>query len=533
MKFNYKKTIPVLAGIFFSGSSMAQAPAIEWQKSLGGSGKDYANSIIQTADGGYMMAGNSNSNNGNVTGNHGKQDYWLAKLNSTGNLQWQKSLGGTENDQANSIIQTADGGYVVAGTTNSNNGDVTGNHGLEDGWVLKLNSDAGVIHWKKTFGGSNTDAISKIIPTTDGGYIFTGSSMSNNGDVAGNNGYVDYWIVKINSDGNIQWKKSFGGTGDDQANSIVQMNDGGYVVSGYAEGNTGDITGNHGNTDFWILRLNADGGVVFWKKSFGGLYPDQALSMVKTSDGGFIMAGQSFSTDGDVTGNHGGTDYWIVKIDEAGNLQWQKALGGTKLDRAYSIIQSSDGGYLVVGNTISTDGQVAGYHAPINPGPGELPPSFDYWAVKLSAIGNIQWQKCIGGSESDEASSVIQTADGGYVIAGSSKSNNGDVTGNHGDYDAWVVKLAPEHLATSEIAKEASVTATIFPNPAKDYVTLKLDYFTPSMEATITDMLGKTVHQQKLEGLKTKINTSHLEKGVYFLNVLGGTQKTTKKFIIE
>lgn len=533
MKFNYRKTLPVLACLFFSGFALAQAPAIQWQKSFGGSNSDRANTIIQTADGGYMIGGASNSNNGNVSGNHGNQDYWLLKLNSTGNFQWQKSLGGTGNDYANSIIQTADGDYVVAGTSDSNNGDVTGNKGLEDGWVVKLNSDAGVTYWKKNFGGSNSDTINKIISTTDGGYIFVGSSRSNDGDVLTNKGYIDYWIVKINSDGNVQWKKSFGGTGDDRALSVIQTSDGGYAVGGYAEGNTGDITGNHGNQDYWILRLNSDGGVVFWKKSFGGLYPDLAWSMAQTSDAGFIIAGQSFSTDGDVTGNHGGTDAWVVKINEAGNLQWQKALGGTKIDQAYSIIQSSDGGYLAVGNTTSVDGQVTGYHPPANTGPGEAPLSFDYWAVKLSATGSIKWQKCLGGSDTDEASSVIQTADGGYVIAGSSKSSNGDVTANQGDYDVWVVKLAPDNLATSEIEKDDKIAINVFPNPAKDHVTLKLDYFTPSMEATITDMLGKTVHQQKLEGLNTKINTSRLEKGVYFLNVVGSTQKIAKKFIIE
>ncbi|WP_160137826.1 T9SS type A sorting domain-containing protein [Chryseobacterium sp. c4a] len=533
MKFNFKKTLPVLAAFFFSGFSMAQAPAIQWQKSFGGTNADRSHTIIQTSDGGYMISGASNSNNGDVTGNHGNQDYWLLKLNSTGNLQWQKSLGGSGNDYASSVIQTADGGYVVAGTTDSNNGDVTGNKGLTDGWVLKLNSDAGVIYWKKTFGGTKYDVINQMVPTTDGGYIFVGNSTSTTGDVTGNNGYVDYWIVKINSDGNIQWKKSLGGTGDDRATSVVQTSDGGYAIAGYAENNDGDVTGNHGGKDYWIIRLNSDGGVIFWKKSFGGSHQDLPWSMVKTSDGGFIVAGHAFSNDGDVTENHDGTDFWVVKINEAGNIQWQKALGGSKLDQAFSIIQSTDGGYLVVGSTISNDGQVVGYHPPTNTGPGEAPLSFDYWAVKLSATGNIKWQKCLGGSDTDEASSVIQTADGGYVILGNSKSNNGDVTGNHGDYDIWVVKLASDNLATNEVEKDDKIAINLFPNPAKDHVTLKLDYYTSSMEATITDMLGKTVHQQKLEGLNTKINTSRLEKGVYFLNVVGGNQKITKKFIIE
>ncbi|WP_250254136.1 T9SS type A sorting domain-containing protein [Chryseobacterium sp. Marseille-Q3244] len=535
MKFNYKKTLPVLAGLFFSGFSMAQAPAIEWQKSLGGTGSDYASSIIQTADGGYMISATSSSNNGNITGNHGNSDYWLVKLNATGTLQWQKSLGGTGNDYASSIIQTADGGYVVAGTSESNNGDITGNHGFTDGWALKLNSDAGVIYWKKAFGGTNYDAISKMISTTDGGYLFVGSSSSNNnGDVPGNNGYIDYWIVKINSDGNVQWKKSLGGTGDDRATSVVQTTDGGYVVAGYAENNNGDVTGNHGGKDYWIIKLNSDGGVIYWKKSLGGSHQDLATSIVKTSDGGFIVAGHAFSNDGDVTENHDGTDYWVVKIDATGNIQWQKALGGSKADLASSIIQATDGGYLVVGSTASNDGQVTGYHPPSGSGTGEIPLSYDYWAVKLTPTGNIQWQKCFGGSGVDSANSVIQTTDGGYIIAGGSNSNNGDVTVNNGNDDVWIVKLAPEiQLATSEVVKDVTATINVFPNPAKDHITLKLDYFTPSMEVTITDMLGKTVHQQKLEGLRTKINTSHLEKGVYFLTLPNGTQKLTKKFIIE
>lgn len=519
-------------GILCSNAIIAQAPAIEWQKSLGGTGDESASSIIQTSDGGFMIAGSSNSNNGNVTGNHGSFDYWLLKLSSTGNLQWQKSLGGTGNDYASSAIQTGDGDYVVAGTTDSNNGDVSGNHGLTDGWILKLNSDAGVIYWKKTFGGTNYDVINEIIPTTDGGYIFAGNSSSNNGDVPGNNGYVDYWIVKVNADGNVQWKKNLGGTGDDRATSITQTNDGGYVVAGYAENNNGDVTGNHGGKDYWILKLNTDGGVIYWKKSLGGSHQDLARSIVKTSDGGYIVAGHAFSNDGDVTGNHDGTDAWIVKLNSDGNIQWQKALGGTKVDEAYSIIQTTDGGYLAVGHTTSNDGQVVGYHSPSNTGGGEAPLSYDYWAVKLSATGNLLWQKCLGGSGSESANSVIQTADGGYVIAGSSNSNNGDVTGNHGSDDVWIVKLAPDNiLATSEVTED--IKFNIFPNPAKESLNVRLDYFTPTMKITITDVLGRTIHTQKLDGLTTKINTSNLEKGIYFLNLTGGKENISKKFIKE
>lgn len=532
MKFNYKKAIPVLAGVFFSGFMMAQTPAIQWQSSFGGANTEEASDIIQTTDGGYLIAGSSDSTTGQVTGNHGFMDYWLVKLNSTGNMQWQRSFGGFAEDRASSVIQTTDGGFIVAGTSYSTNGDVMGNHGNSDIWITKLNSDAGVIEWQKSLGGTNYETASKIIQTADGGYIVCGSSNSNNGDVTGNHGAFDFWIVKLSSTGNIQWQKSFGGPSDDTASSIIQTADGDYVVAGSSSSNGGNVTGNHGVKDFWILKLNADGGVIYWQKSFGGSHVEELNSMIKTSDGGYIMIGSAYSNDGDITGSIGGTDYWIVKLNSTGNLQWEKSLGGTKVDIASSIVQTSDGGYMVVGSSNSNDGQVTGYHPPVT-GPGEGPNYYDYWAVKLNSTGSIQWQKALGGSGIDNGNSVIQTADGGFVIAGDSNSNNGDVTGNHGGRDYWIVKLAPENLATSEIMKDVSVTANVYPNPAKEYITVKLDYFTPSMEASITDMLGKTVHQQKLEGLKTKINTSHLEKGVYFLNVTGGTQKITKKFIKE
>jgi len=185
-----------------------------------------------------------------------------------------------------------------------------------------------------------------------------------------------------------------------------------------------------------------------------------------------------------------------------------------------------------VGSSASIDGQVIGHHPTTGNGTGETPLSYDYWAVKLGTTGNIQWQKCLGGAGVDIANSVIQTTDGGYVIAGGSNSVGGDVTGNHGGDDVWILKLAPDNLATDEVVNDA-IKMNVFPNPAKDNITLKLDYFTPSMEVTITDMLGRTIHTQKLEGLITKINTANFEKGVYFLNLIGGKENTSKKFIKE
>ncbi len=194
--------------------------------------------------------------------------------------------------------------------------------------------------------------------------------------------------------------------------------------------NDGDVSGNHGIVDSWIVKLNSSGDII-WQKCFGGTDDDVAFSIQQTSDGGFIVAGYTSSNDGDVSGNHGGGDYWVVKLDSSGTIQWQKCLGGTDNDEAKSIQQTSDGGYIVAGETWSNDGDVSGNHG-----------NSDYWVVKLNSSGDIEWQKCLGGTVKDIAKTIQQTSDGGFIVAGYTNSNDGDVSGIHGDYyDFWVVKL--------------------------------------------------------------------------------------------
>jgi hypothetical protein len=285
-------------------------------------------------------------------------------------------------EQAKSIQQTSDGGYIVAGYTQSNDGDVSANHGNFENyecWIVKL-SPIGNIQWQKCLGGSDLDRAYSIQKTSDGGYIVAGYTYSNDGDVSGNHGGGDCWIVKLLPTGNIQWQKCLGGSGYDYANSIQQTSDGGYIVGGYTNSNDGDVSGYHSNLS-------------------GGR---------KTSDS------------------------WIVKLSPTGSMQWQKCLGGSADDYASSIQQTSDKGYIVAGYAASIDGDVSGNH-----GGG------DCWVVKLSPTGNIKWQKCLGGNDCDYASSIRQTPDGGYIVAGVTDSTSGQVSGNHGGYDFWIVKLKP------------------------------------------------------------------------------------------
>ncbi len=218
------------------------------------SSDDIAYSIRQTQEGGYIVTGESESNNGNVTGNHGSTDYWVVKLSEGGAIEWQKSLGTNSLDRPNEVYPTADGGYIVVGEVSANNGDVSGHHGGYDYWVAKLNS-SGDIQWQKALGGSGEDFGQTIYPTHDGGCVIAGATQSNNGDVLDNDGGQDIWLVKLDSTGDVQWQKTLGGTQAESANSIQQTSDNGYILAGYAWSNNGDVSGNHGTQDFWIVKL--------------------------------------------------------------------------------------------------------------------------------------------------------------------------------------------------------------------------------------------------------------------------------------
>ncbi|MBN1324520.1 MAG: hypothetical protein JW986_11075, partial [Methanotrichaceae archaeon] len=420
--------------IFFVSITPYLAVDLEWQECLGGSGGDWAYSIQQTTDGGYIVAGYTDSNDDDVSGNHGNYDFWVIKLSSNGALEWQKCLGGSYEEWAYSIQQTTDGGYIVAGYTWSNDGDVSGNHGgyEDDFWVVKL-SPTGALEWQKCLGGSYGDSARSIQQTADGGYIVAGVTASNDGDVSGNHGGSDYWVIKLSSSGTLEWQKCLGGSNYDDAYSIQQTTDGGYIVAGYTESNDGDVSGNHGGYDSWVVKLSSSGALE-WQKCLGGSESEWAFSIQQTTDGGYTVAGCTGSNDGDVSGNHGGIyDSWVVKLSSSGALEWQKCLGGCESERAFSIQQTTDGGYIVAGETSSYDDDVSGNHG-----------GSDYWVVKLSSTGSLEWQKCLGGSYGDSASSIQQTTDVGYIVAGETTSYDGDVSGFHGGSDYWVVKLAPE-----------------------------------------------------------------------------------------
>lgn len=351
---------------------------IQWSKSYGSPGTEVAYSIKQTTDNGYILTGFTDSLGGDITAHYDGNDVWVIKLDATGTLQWQKNYGGNSVDFAEDIVQTTDGGYVVAGTSYSNDADVSGNHGQFDFWIFKLDASGNLL-WQKCFGGTLNDMSTSILQTTDGGYIVAGSTDSNNGNVSGNHGNTDYWVVKLDVLGNIQWKRCIGGTGYDVATSIVQTSDNGYAVAGHSRSNDGDATDNYGINDYWIVKLTATGSIQ-WNKNYGGTASDICFSLDITNDNGYVLAGYTASNNIDVTGYQGNFDYWLVKVDSVGVLQWQKTLGGSGGDQGECVKVTSDGGFILTGISYSNDGDVTGVH-----GIG-----LDAWLVKLAPYVGIE-----------------------------------------------------------------------------------------------------------------------------------------------
>ena len=424
--------------------------ALEWQKVLGGTRVDVAQSVQPTADGGYIVAGNTNSQDGDIAGYHSAPyncylpcigpsicgllpDGLVVKLSSTGTIQWQKALGGSAAENLLSIQSTPDGGYITSGLTYSNDGDVSGYHGGDeaDAWVVKLTSTGG-IQWQKVLGGSTgCDFANAILSTSDGGYIIVGHTDSFDGDITSIAGERDVWVVKLDGNGTIQWQKTIGGAESDYAYSLQPTPDDGYITAGYTYSYNGDVSGNHGDADVWVVKLSSSGAIQ-WQKSLGGSREDIARSVQPTADGGYIVAAASKSNNGDVSGNHGDSDAWVVKLSSNGALQWQKSLGGSGEEIARSVQPTADGGYIVAGSANSNNGDVNGNRG-----------GLDSWIVKLNNNGIVQWQKSLGGTANDFANSIQATNDGGYIVAGQAISNNGDVSGHHGATDAWVIKLKP------------------------------------------------------------------------------------------
>ena len=492
----------------------AQFP-ITWENSFGGSDVEVAYSIIQTTDGGYIFTGQTNSNDGQVTGYHGNTDCWVVKADIQGNIQWEKSLGGSGSDYGMSIEKTTDGGYIIGANSSSTDGQVTGNHGNSDYWIIKLDQN-GNIQWQNSYGGSGQEKCFYAGQTSDGGYYAVGWTKSSDGQVTGFHGLVDYWVIRLDNTGNLIWQKTLGGSGRDYGLFAQQTTAGDFILTGASNSADGQVTGNHGDYDYWVVKIDQNGNIV-WQKSLGGSGDDESSCIRQESDGTYLLTGYTASNDGQVNGNHGNADFWVVKLGPTGNIIWGNCFGGSYDENSSSINLTSDAGSIVTGFSTSNDGQVTGNHG-----------GMDYWVIKLNSSGDLQWQQSLGGSQDDWGYSIEQTSDGGYIITGDSQSNDGQVAGNHGLDDMWTVKLS---VSTGIADINSMLDFKIYPCPAQNDVYLKSD-------SEISDIKLLNLNNQQIivpvisNGSVIDLDVSSLPSGVYFVSLMQKDTIITKKILI-
>lgn len=366
----------------------------QWARTYGTDEDENAFCIQRTNDGGYIVAGNTGveeiDERGLVTPG---QDIWITKLSSDGKIEWQKIYGDDATDEVHFIQQTSDGGFIFGGR-------IEPHQTLGRTSIIKLFPN-GDIEWQKYYGDASTiNVVHSLQQTGDGGYIVAGQHYFS--------GWQSYHILilKLYSDGSVDWSKSYRGNIDDKP-SIQLTSDGGYIVAGYT------ASSGAGESDIWILKLTLD-GTIEWQRTYGGSEGENAYSIQQTNDGGYIVAGLILSFGA------GQPDFWVLKLSSEGDIEWNKTYGGSESEIAYSIQQTFDGGYVVVGETESFG---AGYK--------------DIWILKLSIWGDIEWQKTYGGRQNETASFIQQTGDGGYVVAGSTD------TYGEGKRDFLILKLFP------------------------------------------------------------------------------------------
>jgi hypothetical protein len=353
--------------------------------------------------------------------------------------------------------------------------------------------------------------------TSDKGFIAGGytRSLGNEGSV--NHGMDDAWVLRLDSAGNTLWEKLYGGSGGDVAFSILQVQDRGFIFTGSTFSLDGDVTNKHevnGDGTYyevWVVRLDSNGSIV-WQRTYGGTEVEEGYSIIPAPDGGFAIAAYAHSQNGDVTDKHNGIgniDIWVLRIDSLGSKEWNKCLGGSSHDVPKSIVLTRDSGFVITGNTQSNDGDVSGLFLK---GP-------DTWVSKLSSKGELQWQKVLGGTNTDFGGCTIQTPDQGFLVYSVTASTDGDVTGNIGGRKAWLVKLGAETNGVEDATFSQALNDS-YPNPTTSEVRMALSPASPLREITFYNQAGMRFSlDYRIEGSVAVVDLHTLRAGVYFARI--------------
>ncbi|HKR04408.1 MAG TPA: T9SS type A sorting domain-containing protein [Bacteroidia bacterium] len=523
-----KKIITLVLFLLSTGNCFAQQ--IIFQKTFGGNDNDQGRSVQQVPGGGYIIAGSTTSYGA------GDEDVYLIRVDQYGNPLWSKTFGGTGPDWVGFVKQTSDGGFIICSSTSfvANNNNV---------YLIKTDSSGNLL-WSKTYGGASPDAGYDVQQTTDGGYIISGVTQSFGG------GIEDVFLIRTDSGGNLLWSKTFGDIGYQLGYAVRQTSDGGFIIAGAISTFTTDW-------DIYLIKTDSNGNML-WTKVIDIIDGDVANAIRQTTDGGYIIAGwtESFGA--------GQGDFYLIKTDISGNILWTKTYGGPNTEFAYSVEQTTDGGYIVAGSTLSF-------------GAG----GFDYYLVKTDTIGNMQWAKTYGGSGDEFCYAVKQTADNGFILAGSVLSfgavNNDiyfiktDSFGNSGcnENTTATIDSVPATVITNvtPIMTSPPTVVTTFativgsggtdtalcitvgipsaipnpqskmsisPNPTANNFTITFPNTINKGSIEIYNVMGKKIFAENIADVSQKeIHLKNTAAGIYFVKVSDGKKEYCEKLVVE
>lgn len=555
-----KILIPLL---LISQFSFAQTSLIkQWDNRFGGTNADHLTSIIKIDDG-FLISGWSDSdssgdktqNNWRDLNNGIRNDFWCVRIDENGNKIWDKRYGGSLDETSPiAVFNSFENGFLIAGTSFSDSsGDKSQDswhdsiYQTRDFWAISIDAN-GNKNWDKRFGGIGDEYVSSVVKTANGNYLLAGYSNSDSsGDKSQNNqsfGYVDFWVILINSLGDKIWDKRFGGTEHDVLTSSIQTNDGGFLLGGYSRSDNGGdksqpIWGVIGIPDYWIVKIDGNGNKQ-WDKSYGGTDEDKLFSILQTNDGGYVLGGSSDSdSSGDKSQNGWGYpvpyayDYWIVRIDSLGNKLWDRRFGGVSPEDEFgNIALSGDGNIYVCGTSYSA---ITGDKSEINLGEEQT------WILKIDLSGNKIWDKTIFTSGHEEFAQIIPVDSNCFLVGVETAADIGGykTQDSRGDYDYWLIKFCDTTRAVSEV-DEVSLGAdiSIYPNPSSGNLIVELlnSLMADDVSIGVVNTLGQKVFSshEKISSSdwKKEIDLHEAANGIYFIEIKSPGVFLRKKVIV-
>lgn len=512
---------------------------IKWQQCYGGSNEERAMDIIPFEED-FLIIGGTYSDNGDISFSHGNSDAWIIKIDSTGNILWEKTYGGTNGEFWRRIFPAPGNCYYLLGASGSWDGDISFDPypGSNDLWIAKIDNMGNLI-WEKIIGGGMIDMVETGTLTNDGGVVVFGWTGSEDGDIAVNYGMYDMWMVKLNSDGEIVWEKSYGTDDFDYGQAIISTSDGGFLIGGASTiGNGGNLTCEpfNYNAEAILVKLDSVGNIQ-WQQCYGGSEHDGIWGLLELVDG-YVLVGYGSSNDGDLLGSgwHGEGDIWVIRVDFFGNIIWQQCYGGSGVESAKNILQTDDEGFVIWGSTQSQNGNITNNHSI-----SEY--DYDIWFFKISNEGELLAQNCFGGEGNDFLEfGVVKKSNNNFVLAG--KTNYGpsfDVActphGGQNDKDFWVFEI--NDTATSiETKPDANPEIKVYPNPATDYVIIEVEssqlkVHSSTSSIKLIDVFGQEVTTIPIVSEKTVFDCRPLESGIYFYLVEVDLENYSGKIVVQ